>query len=116
MAAKTTKDFTRAGSGEEYSYISDTEVLLTAPHKDGTLFQYFNFAAKDPSVRIVLDTGQVKMDIGTVFMEDIKDARVHHLSQAYLALRELGGDPFGTRAQADRQSGKKPTAPANPAK
>lgn len=110
MTAKTTKDFTEAGSNAEYTLVSGTEILLRTPRKDGTLLEYFNFSAKNPNVRFVLDTGAVKMDIDTIPMENLPDKMQHHLSQAYMALRALGGDPFTLRASVAAGS-KKGRAP-----
>jgi hypothetical protein len=98
MTAKTTRDFTEAGSNAEYTLLGETQILLTTPRKDGTLLEYFNFAAKDPALRIVLDTGLVKQELGTFPMENLPGEATHHLTQAYMALRALGGDPFTLRA------------------
>lgn len=106
---KTTTNFTDPGSNAVYTYISDTEIMLSAPRKEGTLITYFNFAAKDPSVRFVLDTGVVKQDLETVPMNQLPDTLVHYVGQAYMALRSLGGDPFTlTASVAAGPTGKKP--------
>lgn len=94
MAGKKTTDFTPPGSGAEYTLVSETEILLSTPEKSGTLLEYFNFSVTTPSIRLVRDSGAAKTELGTVAMEKVPGDMLRHLSQAYMALRELGGDPF----------------------
>lgn len=98
MTKKTLSEtFTNHSADASFVYAGPQQVIKTSDVKGGTLMTHYHFEASDPYITVKLKTGdEVKTLEEKRRMADVGS---RELSEAYIALRQLGGDPFTLQAQ-----------------
>ncbi len=93
-------DFKAAANKPGYAKLSQTEVVLTTPQAEGNLVQIFNFAKAEPFVLGYVVKGETLDAVSSKQMSQLTGSNeITGLSDAYVALKQLGGDPFKLQQQ-----------------